>query len=242
MPNIAFFGKSDVGLKRSNNEDAFASRLEKGLFVLADGMGGEAAGEVASRIFIDSTLEVFSKGENRSEEETLERVQDAFRLANERMMNHVRRNPQHHGMGCTAELVAFYNQDFILGHVGDSRTYLCRQGKLRQLTHDHSLIQNQIDQGLIAPAEARRHSRRNVILRAVGTDETLALDLIRGKILPGDLFLLCSDGLTDLVDDALIQGVLTLPSSLPQKVERLIEMAKSEGGFDNITVILCEMM
>jgi protein phosphatase len=145
-------------------------------------------------------------------------------------------------MGCTAELIAFDNQNFVLGHVGDSRTYLYRQERLKQLTHDHSLIQNQIDQGLISPVEARRHSLRNVILRAVGAEEILAIDLVRGKSLPGDLFLLCSDGLTDLVDDDSIQKILLTPLKLPQKVEGLIEIAKSSGGFDNITVILCEMM
>jgi len=242
MLHITSFGKSDIGLKRSNNEDAFAVKSEEGLLVLADGMGGEAAGEVASQIFIDSALEVFSKRESRSEQETLGWVQDAFSLANERILSHVKRNPEHEGMGCTAELIAFYNESFILGHVGDSRTYLLRQGRLRQLTRDHSLIQNQIDQGLITPVEARRHSLRNVILRAVGVKETLAIDLVRGKSLLGDLFLLCSDGLTDLVDDTSIQKILSIPLKLTQKVERLIELAKSSGGFDNITVILCEMM
>jgi protein phosphatase len=242
MLHITSFGKSDIGLKRSNNEDAFAVKSEEGLLVLADGMGGEAAGEVASQIFIDSALEVFSKRESRSEQETLEWVQDAFSLANERILSHVKRNPEHEGMGCTAELIVFYNESFILGHVGDSRTYLLRQGRLRQLTRDHSLIQNQIDQGLITPVEARRHSLRNVILRAVGVKETLAIDLVRGKSFLGDLFLLCSDGLTDLVDDTSIQKILSIPLKLPQKVERLIELAKSSGGFDNITVILCEMM
>jgi len=241
MLNVNSFGKSDIGLKRLNNEDAFAIKSNKRLFVLADGMGGEAAGEVASHIFIDSTLEVFSQGDNRSEGETLERVQNAFRLANERMMDHVRQNPQHQGMGCTAELITFYNEDFILGHVGDSRTYLLRQGQLRQLTRDHSFVQDQVDQGLITPEEARGHSLKNVILRAVGIEETLAVDLIRGKSHAGDLFLLCSDGLSDLVDEGSIQEILSLSLSLPQKVERLIEEAKSRGGFDNITVILCEV-
>ncbi len=241
MLNLTSYGKSDIGLKRLNNEDAFAIQSKKGLFVLADGMGGEAAGEVASRIFIDTALEVFSRGESHSEQEALEGVQETFRLSNERILNHAEQNPQHQGMGCTAELIAFYNQLFVLGHVGDSRTYLLRQGRLRQLTRDHSLIQDQIDQGLITQEEVRGHSLKNVILRAVGTEETLAVDLIRGKSHPGDLFLLCSDGLTDLVDEASIQEVLSLPLSLPQKVEGLIERAKSRGGFDNITVILCEV-
>lgn len=241
MLNLTSFGKSDIGLKRLNNEDAYAIRANKRLFVLADGMGGEAAGEVASRIFIDTSIEVFSQGEDRSEAEALEQVQNAFLLANERMIDHVRQNPQHQGMGCTAELITFYDENFVLGHVGDSRTYLLRQGRLRQLTRDHSFVQDQVDQGLITPEEARGHSLKNVILRAVGIEETLAVDLIRGKSHPGDLFLLCSDGLTDLVDETSIQEFLSLPLPLTKKGEGLIEQAKSRGGFDNITVILCEV-
>jgi protein phosphatase len=204
-------------------------------------MGGEAAGEVASRIFIEAALEVFSRTTYRSEQETLEEVQEAFRLSNERILNHVEQNPQDQGMGCTAELIAFYNQHFVLGHVGDSRTYLFRQGRLRQLTRDHSFVQDQVDQGLITSEEARVHSLKNVILRAVGIEDPLAVDLIRGKSHPGDLFLLCSDGLTDLVDEASIQEVLSLSLSLTQKGDGLIERAKFRGGFDNITVILCEV-
>jgi serine/threonine protein phosphatase PrpC len=242
MLRIDFFGKSDIGLKRFSNEDAFAIESEKGLFVLADGMGGEAAGEVASQIFIDTVLEIFSKREIHSKQETLKLVQEAFRLANEKIWSHAERNPKHQGMGCTAELLAFDNQNFVLGHVGDSRTYLLRQGHLRQLTHDHSLIQDQINQGLITPLEAKTHSLRHVILRAVGVNETLAVDLIRGRSLTGDLFLLCSDGLTDMVDDALIQETLSLSANVVQKAEKLIDLAKSEGGVDNITVILCEIL
>jgi serine/threonine protein phosphatase PrpC len=113
---------------------------------------------------------------------------------------------------------------------------------LRQLTRDHSLVQDQIDQGLITPVEARRHSLRNVILRAVGVNERLAVDLISGTSVSGDLFLLCSDGLTDMVDDPSIREALLTSPDLDRKVEGLIELAKSAGGHDNITVILCEMM
>ncbi len=242
MSKISSYGLSDLGLKRFNNEDASLVSVEWDLFAVADGMGGAAAGEVASQLFVETALEVFSKNERRSEQETLELVQEAFRLANERILKHTIQNPHHQGMGCTAELIAFYNQDYVLGHVGDSRTYLLRKGQLRQMTRDHSLIQDQIDQGFITPVEAKRHSLRNIILRAVGAKETLAVDLIRGKSSPGDMFLLCSDGLTDMVDDPSIQEILSLSLTLIQKVEKLINLAKSAGGYDNITVILCEMV
>ena len=235
------FGKSDVGLKRSNNEDSFIIKPDLGFLALADGMGGAAAGEVASQIFIDAAMDVFSRNARPSEQEAIELIQETFQLANERIQAHVKKNSHHEGMGCTAELIAFRDQFYFLGHVGDSRTYLFRQGKLRQLTQDHSLVQDQVNQGLITPVEARKHPLKNVILRSVGVSESLAVDLLRGRSFPGDFFLLCSDGLTDMVEDSSIQKVLTLSISLSQKVERLIEFAKSAGGYDNITVILCEV-
>ena len=242
MHKIISYGKSDIGLKRSNNEDAFVLEPDLGFFALADGMGGAASGELASQIFIETVLKVFSKVDERSEQETLEFVQKAFSLANESILNRAGEDHHHHGMGCTAELLAFYGQNYVLGHVGDSRTYHFRQGQLRQMTKDHSLIQDQLDQGLITHDEARRHAHRNIILRAVGVDQVLAVDLVKGKCLPGDIFLLCSDGLTDMTDDISIQNVLSLPLHLAQKGKKLIELSKSAGGYDNITVVLCEVM
>lgn len=242
MSEIISFAKSDVGLKRSNNEDAFVLKPELGLFVVADGMGGAASGEVASRIFSDTALEVFSGVSKRSEADTVEAIQKTFQLAHEKILFSSQQNPIHKGMGCTAEVVAFYNNNYVIGHVGDSRTYLFRQGQLRQITRDHSLVQEQIDQGLISTLEARTHSLKHVILRAVGTNETLALDIIKGKSLPGDIFLLCSDGLTDMVEDDVIQQSLAPSLNLDKKVERLIDSAKSAGGYDNITVLLCEVL
>jgi protein phosphatase len=162
-------------------------------------------------------------------------------MANEKILDHASRNLLHESMGCTAELIVFTSGGFVLGHMGDSRTYRFRNGILSQLTKDHSLVQDQIDQGAITPEEARNHSFRHVILRAVGAEENLALDLIRGKIYSDDLFLLCSDGLTDMVDNDLIGHVLKSPGSLNQKAEKLIELAKSAGGNDNITVVLSEI-
>jgi protein phosphatase len=241
MSKIACLGKSDIGLKRSNNEDAFILKPETGIAAVADGMGGAAAGEIASRIFTETAMEVFSTPDSSSGQGLFESIQQTFRMANERILNHVKSNPSHQGMGCTAELIAFSNESYILGHVGDSRTYLWRQERLKQLTRDHSLVQEQVDQGLITPEDARRHSLRNVILRAVGISETLAVDFIRGKCQPGDIFLLCSDGLTDMVEDHSVQTILSLPANLFTKVERLVESAKSAGGYDNITVVLCEI-
>ncbi|MBC8458865.1 MAG: serine/threonine-protein phosphatase, partial [Deltaproteobacteria bacterium] len=178
----------------------------------------------------------------RSETEILKRVQMTFILANERILNHVKKTPQHEGMGCTAELIAFSDEDFVIGHLGDSRIYRIQNSQLKQLTKDHSLVQDQIDQGLISPEEARNHSLRSIITRAVGIADRRDLDILRGKTYSGDLFLLCSDGLTDMVDDNLIRKVLSSPMNLPQKTEKLVEMAKSAGGRDNVTVVLSEIL
>lgn len=241
MPNILFFGKTDVGLKRKRNEDTFVVSPELGFCLAADGMGGAAAGELASRIFAETTNTVFSGSNGRNEAETLTLVRKSFVVANQRILEHAEQNAEHKGMGCTAELVAFANGGFVLGHIGDSRTYRLRDGQLGQLTRDHSFVQDQINQGLITPEQAKQHHLRNVILRAVGVTENLAPDLLNGKALSGDIFLLCSDGLTDMVDDALIQRVLSSPSPLLQKTDELIEAANSAGGNDNITVVLSEI-
>ena len=241
IPEINFVGKSDSGLKRTNNEDNFIVSTELGFCLVADGMGGAAAGEIASRIFTETTLELFSSSSGRYEKKTIELVQRAFSFANERILSHVKKDPHHKGMGCTAELIAFSDKDFVIGHMGDSRTYCLRDGQLKQLTMDHSLVQNQINQGLITMAEARNHPLRNVILRAVGIKKKLALDLVRGIMFPGDLFLLCSDGLSDMIDDNLIRDILLSTSTLLQKVEKLIESANAAGGYDNITVVLFEV-
>jgi len=241
MFNISFAGKSDVGLKRKNNEDAFVVSPEFGFCLAADGMGGAAAGELASRFFTETAIEVFAGSDSRTERETLDLVQKIFRHANKRILDHVAHNIHQKGMGCTAELVAFSQEGFVLGHIGDSRTYRLRDGQLKQLTLDHSLVQSQVDQGLITQAEARNHHLRNVILRAVGVEDNLALDLLSGKIFTGDLFLLCSDGLTSMVEDTAIHQVLSSDISLSQKGDRLVELANAAGGMDNITVVLSEI-
>lgn len=238
MPEEIFCGKTDIGLRRSNNEDAFIISPELGFCLAADGMGGAAAGELASKIFADTVLEIFADSTDQSEKEILYRVKKAFSFANEKILDDATQNPNHEGMGCTAELLAFFGDGFALGHVGDSRTYRFRNGQLRQLTQDHTLVQQQIEEGLISSENIRNHPLRNVILRALGQERELALDLLRGKILPGDLFLLCSDGLTDMVQDDQIQEILSSDIDIHRKADKLVESAKAAGGKDNITVVL----
>ena len=238
MAQIAYSGQTDVGLKRTNNEDLFIIDRELGFCLVADGMGGHAAGELASQIFAETTAATFAGSGGQSEKETIQKVEKAFYFSNQKILAHVQKNPLDKGMGCTAELLAFYDHGFVLGHMGDSRTYRFRTGTLEQLTTDHSFVQEQIDQGLITPDEARKHHLRSLILRAVGVKEKLSLDLLRGNVSVGDQFLLCSDGLTDMVEDARIQKILGTEDPLPAKNEKLVEMAKSAGGKDNITVVL----
>lgn len=239
---ILYAGRSDPGNRRPNNEDAYLVRPELRFAVLADGMGGAAAGEIAGNIFVETILEVFLDSARFPAEKVHEFMQNAFHLANERILADARAHPQRQGMGCTAEVIAFHDQGYVVGHVGDSRTYLFRRGRLRQLTVDHSLVQQQVEQGLITPDQARKHPLRHVILRAVGTSRTLALDLLKGEVYPADIFLLCSDGLTDMIEDASIASVLSSDLTLQEKVDSLVDMAKSAGGFDNITVILNEVI
>ncbi len=242
MIQIAFAGGSDKGLKRVHNEDAFICDAEFGFAALADGMGGAAAGEIASDHFVDAASKVFGAPGATLEAHVVSRIQAAYARACQSILDHVGEHPEHSGMGCTGELLAFYESNFALGHVGDSRTYLFRKGSLRQLTRDHSLVQSQLDQGIISLEEAKNHSQRHVIMKAVGISANVEVDLIKGEAIAGDIFLLCSDGLTDMVDDDVIATVLALPITLTLKVERLIAQANSAGGNDNITAVLGEVL
>lgn len=232
-------GKTDVGLKRAGNEDAFVIRPGLGFCAVADGMGGAAAGEVASRIFVETADEVFGGAATRGD--TADLVKNAFIRANRRILDHVAAHPGDAGMGCTAEILAVSGDEVVIGHVGDSRTYRLRNGELRQLTVDHSLVQEQLGQGLISPEEARRHPMRNVILRAVGTREHVELDILRGRGMPGDIFLLCSDGLTDMIDDHEVLSCMSATRDMEAMAGRLVERANAAGGKDNITVVLVRL-
>lgn len=237
---IAYHGATDMG-NRPNNEDIYHISEGCHFCLVADGMGGAAAGEVASQIFTDTAKEVFKGYNGGSETNALSLIQKTFNLANKRILEHVQYNPGDQGMGCTAELLVFFGSGFIVGHVGDSRTYRLRKNSLKQLTKDHSLVQDQLDQGLISQREARQHARRNIILRAVGVNEAITIDVIKGKKNAGDLFLLCSDGLTDMVEDFDIMKILCDRSPLSAKSNELIGLAKAAGGKDNITVVLASV-
>jgi len=238
MIRIESYGRTDVGLRRVNNEDAFVSSPELGLLALADGMGGAVSGEVASGIFADTVRERISSVPPSAVEEAEELVRRTFLLANQQIRDLAARKPEHREMGCTGELLVFTDDRYVVGHVGDSRVYLFRGSRLRQVTKDHSFVQEQVDRGVLTPDQARVHAFRHIILRAVGIQDALAVDLLSGKAYPGDLFLLCSDGLTDMVGDTLIAETLAADRSLEEKADRLVRSACEAGGHDNVTVVL----
>lgn len=225
-----------------NNEDLFVVLPGSGVASVIDGMGGQASGEVASALFAETVQEIFENSAVPDADAAADLVAESFRVANGRIYGKAMKDPRHRGMGCTAEVIVFHDSGYVLGHVGDSRSYLFRQGVLSQVTKDHSLVQEHVDNGIITPSEAKNHAFKNLILRAVGVEETLAMDLLRGDHRPGDLFLLCSDGLSDMMDDEGIQAVLDSRSTISEKADRLVEMAKIAGGRDNITVVVCEVL
>jgi len=233
-------GKTDRGLVRQTNEDGCLCNLSRNLFVVSDGMGGVAGGKVASNLFLQVSEDFFSGSPIHSTEELRNRVRDSFARANSRIINEAREKSLP-GMGCTAELLTIHNDEtFVLGHVGDSRTYRFRDGTLTRLTTDHSLVQQQLDQGLITREEMAHSHKKNVLLRAVGTQMELTIDILTGAIQRGDFFLLCSDGLHNMVSEEEIRDVLAYDASLELKVDMLIDMANDSGGKDNITVLLIE--
>ena len=242
LHKISFHGATDAGNVRKKNEDTYHF-CETGRYgLIADGMGGAAAGEIASKLFADTAKKVFEDRRQWSETESIALVQKTFRLANREILNHVMNFPQDQGMGCTAELFVVCEGGFIIGHVGDSRTYRLKNKRLTQLTKDHSLVQDMLDKKLITQAEARRHAKRNIILRAVGASEAITIDVIKGKGTTGNLFLLCSDGLTDMIDDDAILKTLKDDRPLSDKPAALIDRAKAAGGKDNITVVTAQLL
>lgn len=233
--------KTDTGLLRSKNEDVCMANLENCCFLVADGMGGVSGGEVASGLFRETAAKIFSEGKTLSLRESREQVESCFSRANAEIFALANENPGLTGMGCTAELLTFHDDLFILGHVGDSRTYRFYDNKLEQITKDHSLIQHQLDRGEITSSQARKSKLKNIVLRAVGTNPMVTADIISGETLPATIFLLCSDGLHSMLTVEEICPVMAFDAPLDFKAEMLVNMANDAGGEDNITVTLVEV-
>lgn len=242
MP-FEFFCTTDTGRARNNNEDSVAVDEASALVVLADGMGGYNAGEVASGMatsFIKTELgRWLSEASGNASDNDVRRAMDiCVDNANRAIFNAANSNPQYAGMGTTLVLAVFREGRVLMGHVGDSRGYRLRGGRLQQITHDHSLLQEQIDSGLITAEQAAFSANKNLVTRAVGVEDTVLLETHLHEVLPGDIYLLCSDGLSDMLDDESISQLLQGSSPLPALGAALVGAANEAGGKDNISVVL----
>lgn len=229
--------KTDVGLLRKNNEDRLYVDNELGLLIVADGMGGHQAGEVASQIAIDtipSMLKLKAVGNAQIQKQILA----ALFKANKEILIAVEKNPSFKEMGTTVVLALCRGDNIYIAHVGDSRAYLVRQNEIICLTEDHSIVNNLLKAGKITHEEARNHYHSHIITQALGSQSNLVPDVNSFTWSKGDYLLLCSDGLTDMVRDNRIKEVILKKGSLQKKVDKHIKMAKAQGGKDNITVIL----
>ncbi len=244
-------GVTDVGRKRSHNEDSIGSDADLGVVVLADGMGGYKAGEVASSIAVNMILDELRKRltkasrskNNGKEGYTAESLvlKAAIEKANETIYTTAQSQPQCQGMGTTVVAAAFYDGRMTIAHVGDSRLYRVRGSRLEQVTSDHSLLQELIDKGFYTPEEAKQSLNKNLVTRAMGIDSSVQADLQEEVIVPGDLYLLCSDGLSDFVEDPQIERTLNKHANdLERAANELVEHANAAGGKDNISVILAK--
>ena len=242
MP-FEFYHSVDTGRARANNEDSVAVDEANALAVLADGMGGYNAGEVASNMatsFIKTELgRWLQEAGGRASDAEVRRAMDiCVDNANRAIFNAANANPQYAGMGTTLVLALFRDGQLRIGHVGDSRAYRWRGGLLVQITRDHSLLQEQIDAGLITPEQAAFSANRNLVTRAVGVEDTVLLETHLHEVQPGDLYLMCSDGLSDMLDDSAIAQLLQMHDDLAAAGQALTAAANEAGGKDNIALVL----
>jgi PPM family protein phosphatase len=229
---------SDRGRKRPSNEDAYGFSIEAGVYVVCDGMGGAAAGEVASTIAVDEVLRLLT---HRGEEKGMqlpEAAENAICEANEAIFSRAQRNHRLSGMGTTLVALATQDRRVWVLNIGDSRCYRLRQGVLEQLSRDHSLVDEQVRLGRMTAREALHSPLKNVITRALGTQSQVTPDVFEFEAENRDVFLLCSDGLTRELSDRVIQDLLSSDLSLEDQAARLVEAAKKAGGHDNITCLL----
>ena len=246
---IEMAGLTDVGSVREHNEDAISSDEALGLAVLADGMGGHRGGEMASAMTVSTVVAELRKklkklhtGETDDETgyslESLA-VHDAITLANASVHTASTENSQYKGMGTTIVVALFYDNRFTVAHVGDSRLYRLRDGELEQITRDHSLMQELIDRGFYTPEQARKSLNKNLVTRAIGIEPNVQIDVQEDIAQVDDIYLLCSDGITDMIEDSLIQSTITkYGNDLEKAAAELIRESNEHGGKDNISAIL----
>jgi protein phosphatase len=244
----AAHGETDTGSVRESNEDSFAVLEHLGLFMVADGMGGAAAGEVASRAVIEQVEKAVEDGDTTwpsdatlSPESGPRRFIAGIHRANRMIYRRAGEDWRTRGMGTTFAGLLIMTRCAVIAHVGDSRVYRMREGELEQMTHDHSLANHLVARGYLKPEDVATYPRRNVITRAVGTHETVEVDAKIVDVRPGDAFLLCSDGLHGELDDDEIAAILRERAHPAEAVGRLIDRAKEKGGRDNVTAVLVRL-
>lgn len=235
---------TDAGVVRPFNEDAVATELDLGLAIVADGMGGYKAGDVASGMAASIMVEELKRQLHARAADSPARIlRDAARKANQAIFQAARANSQYHGMGTTLVTALFHDNHVYFTHVGDSRLYRLRHGRLTVLTQDHSILHEQVAQGLISSDDAKTSHNRNLVTRAIGVEPEVEHETLQQEVETGDLYLLCSDGLNDMVDDADIELALTaLQANLPLTARQLVMMANDNGGHDNISVVLVKIL
>jgi PPM family protein phosphatase len=243
--NYEFSIRTDPGLARENNEDSVTVDEPTRLAILADGMGGYNAGEIASGMattFIKSELGrwLSQAGRHANAREVRRAMEICVDNANRSIFNAANSNPQYSGMGTTLVVGVFQDGRLMLGHIGDSRCYRLRGSEIAQVTKDHSLLQEQMDAGLITPEQAAVSTNKNLVTRALGVEDAVLLEVNEHRVEPGDIYLMCSDGLSDMIDDAAIGRILQGDGSLEDKAVRLVDAANANGGRDNISVLLAQ--
>jgi len=251
LPSLTWAVRSDSGLKRTSNEDSYSTRPDVGLFVVADGMGGHVAGEVASRVAVEAIEAFIQETAGADKNRTwpfpfdptvsleANRLRAAFRIANRKIASAIADSQDLRGMATTASAVLLGPQGASVAHVGDSRVYVLRGGKLEQLTHDHSWVEEQVRAGTLTPTAARQHPWRNVVTRALSGGEDPEVDVTEVVPRPGERYLLCSDGLFTVLPDARIAELLgDMKASLDAIAGALVAAANEAGGPDNITALI----
>jgi PPM family protein phosphatase len=244
-------GQSDVGQQRANNEDCFRMVQALNLFVVSDGMGGEAHGEIASAMAVETVVKTCMGEETGTVASSTEMQPGwsdktrlllyAAQLANKNIYESAEANPQHQGMGATLTAAWINQEKLSVAHVGDSRIYLLRSGVLQQLTSDHSLVAEQVRRGILTAAEAEHSELQSVLLRALGTQPEIEVDVEEHTLFPGDILVLCSDGLTRMVAEQEIVATLQSESDPARAAEKLVAQANENGGADNVTVVVVNM-
>jgi len=246
---IEIFGLTDIGLVRDHNEDSIGNNHDLGLVVLADGMGGHRGGEVASAITVSTILDQLADTLPGSRPGRIDdksgyslqstAVVDAVNRANTNVYISSKENSHYRGMGTTVVVLLFYDGRFTVAHVGDSRLYRYRDGELEQITRDHSLMQELVERGFYTPEQAEQSLNKNLVTRAVGIEESVEIDVYEGVVHPQDIYLLCSDGVTDMVDDDTIKNTIVNNSeNLEDIANELMRLSIESGGKDNISAVL----